>query len=270
MLNLLRMDFYRIFRSKGFYVCLGALILANALLFGLLYILADPSARQYFLALGGEIKTSGDFVELNTFVSNTTILEIYHQGTVGAGFFAVITGVFSAIFVCADFDSGFIKNIIAAHENKWDYILSKTVCLCVVNLLFLVVNFGVLLVLNIAAKGFFNPAEPADILFYMLCAWLLINAFSMLTMFICVATRRFAAGVASAICINSGLITVILSSGLEIFGFGWVTENTIYMNLFNLPQVFHGTYGLRPVITALVFFVIYIIISKLILAKKDI
>ncbi|MDC7287027.1 ABC transporter permease [Blautia schinkii] len=268
MLNLLRMDFYRVFRNKGFYVCLGILIFSNILLFGLLYMLADPSARQFLLEIGGVIK--GDFSDLDTFVSNTTILEIYHQGTVGAGFFAVITGVLAALFVCTDFDSGFIKNIIAAHENKWDYILSKCVCLCTVNLLYLVINFGVMLVLNMAFKGFFKPSKPADILFYMLCAWLLISAFSMLTMLICVITRRFAAGVAWAICINSGLVTVILNTGLAIFGLGWITDNTIYMNLFNLPQVFNGTYVLRPVITAIAFFVISVILSKLVLAKKDI
>lgn len=268
MLNLLRMDFYRIFRNKSFYVCFGLLIFANLLTFGTLYLISNPSARSLFLELGGQV--TGDPDALAASLSNTTILELYRQGTVGAGFFGVTTGVLAALFVCADFDSGFIKNIMAAHENKWDYIMSKTACLCSVNLLYLTANFGVVLIVNMICKNFFKASEPADVLFYMFAAWLLVNAFSALTILACVVTRRLAAGVAWAICVNSGLVIVILSSGLNIFGLSWITDNSIYMNLSALPAVFHGTYGLRPVITGIIFFVIYSVISKLVLDKKDI
>lgn len=268
MLNLLRMDLYRIFRSKSLYICIGALVLANVLTFGLLLILSDPSTIDMLVKIGAEIK--GDTAAMQTTLSGLSILELYRQATVGGGFFAVVTGILAALFVCMDFDSGFIKNIMAVHENKWDYILSKSVCFCIINFLYLAVTFVITWLLNLIAGGFFSYSSAGDILFYLFAAWMLINGFSGLILLICIVTRSKAAGVAGAICLSSGLIVTIISTVLSLFGLQWIMDNTLYMNLATLSSSFDGTYSLRPVITGVVFFVIYIVISKIVLSKKDI
>ena len=51
MLNLLRTDLYRVFRSKSFYICFGILVFINIVTFGILFIMCLMSAMT-FLGFG--------------------------------------------------------------------------------------------------------------------------------------------------------------------------------------------------------------------------
>ena len=268
MLNLLRTDLYRVFRSKSFYICFGILVFINIVTFGILFIITNPSTRDLILQFGAEL--SADASDIESSLANTTILEIFRQGTVSGGFLSVTTGVFGALFICMDFESGFIKNIMAAHENKWDYVLGKTGTFCIVNFLYLLGTLLVTLLLNIISGGFFAYSGLEDILYYLFSAWFIVNAFSALIMLICMITRSKAAGVAGAICLNSGLVVMILSSVFGLFGLGWIFDYSLYLTLASLPSAFQGEYGLRPFITGAAFFVLYTVISEIVLAKKDI
>lgn len=268
MLNLLRMDLYRIFHSKSLYICFGVLAFVNILTFGILFVITNPSARDFIVRFGAEV--TSDAADIEAALAGTSILEVFHQGTVGGGFLSVTIGIFAALLVCMDFDSGFIKNIMAVHENKWDYILSKGACLCIVNILYLVGTLLVTLLLNFCSGGFFEFPTSADTAFYLFTAWLLINGFSAITLLVCILTRSKAAGVAGALCINSGLIVTILNTVFHLFGLQWITEYSLYMTLASLPSSFKGEYGLKPLLTGCLFFILYVVISKVILAKKDI
>lgn len=268
MLNLLRMDLYRIFRNKSFYICFGILAFANVLAFLILFIIINPETRDFIMQHGAEL--TSDAADIESSLANTTILEVFRQGTVGGGFLSVTTGLLCALFVCMDFESGFVKNIMAAHENKWDYILSKAAVFGVINFLYLTVTFLATLLLNVLSGGIFMYSSPGDILFYLFSAWMIVNGFSSLTLLICMVTRSKAAGVAGAICLNSGLVVMIASTVFSLFGFHWIFDYSLYTTLASLPSTFQGNYSLRPIITGAVFFILYTVISKIVLASKDI
>lgn len=268
MLNLLRMDLYRIVHSKSFYICFGALILCNFMTFGILLLLTNPTLRDLVMQYGAELSAGSD--QIKEALSTASILEVYRQGTIGGGLFSVSTGILASLFTCTDFDCGFIKNIMAAHENKWDYILSKMCSLILINLLYLVGSFITLLPLNLISGGVFAWSSTADILFYLFSAWMVTNGLSALTMLICIVTRSKAAGIAGAICLNGGLIVMILNALLGLFGLQWLTKYSLYVNLASLPSSFEGNYSLQACITGLVFLVIYTVISKIVLTRRDI
>lgn len=268
MLNLIRMDLYRIFHSKSFYICLGALILCNILTFGILIVLMNPDLRSFLLHYGAQLST--DISKMEEALSLTTILDVFCQGAIQGGFFSVAIGVFAALLVCTDFDSGFIKNILSSHENKWDYILSKISCLVLVNFLYLAGTFLTTLLLNAVSGGIFSWSRTEDILFYLFSTWMVTNGFSALTLLICIVTRSKAAGAAAAICLNGGLIVMILNAVLNLFGLQKIMEFSLYINLASLKTAFQGTYPHRAWVTGVVFLVIYTVISKIVLYRRDI
>ena len=77
MLNLLRTDLYRVFRSKSFYICFGILVFINIVTFGILFIITNPSTRDLILQFGAEL--SADASDIESSLANTTILEIFRQ-----------------------------------------------------------------------------------------------------------------------------------------------------------------------------------------------
>lgn len=266
MLNLLRMDLYRIIRSKSFYIIFGILLIAEAISFGTLFMVthADTGTLSH---IGITVSNVGD---ANAALTNLSLLDTFRQSMISGGGYAVLLGILSALFICIDFESGVIKNMMTAHENKWDYVLSKTISICIINFLYLAITYLAFILLNAVSGGPFKSSSVPDVLFFLLSAWMLVNGFSALTLLIGVLTRSKAAGVVLAVCVNSGLIVTLLSGVLGVFKLNWLMDNTIYMKLMALPSSFDGTYGLKPLLTGLIYVVVYTILSKIVLTIRDI
>ena len=61
MFNLLRMDLYRVIRSKSLYVCFGILLLMVFTAFGLWYVVVSPQGLELLASLenGGNVQLTG-------------------------------------------------------------------------------------------------------------------------------------------------------------------------------------------------------------------
>lgn len=265
MFNLFRMDLFHVLRSKAFYICFCILSATTIFTFGLLYAMSNSqSLVQYGITVSGNLDAIKDSF------SHISILELYHQTNISGGMFPIVTGIFASLFVCIDFESGFIKNILSIHENKWKYIVSKLLCLGMINFFYLVGTFIISLILNLLCGQFFSAVPFLNILFYGFSAWMLTNAFSALILMICILTRSKAAGIASAIFFCSGMIVLLFYNILNLFGVGKIMEYTLYMNLASCPFSYHGLKSLQAVAVSVVFLILYTIISKIVLTKKDI
>ena len=118
--------------------------------------------------------------------------------------------------------------------------MSKSACLFLVNLFFITVTFLTALGLNAVLGGFFFYNKAVDMLFYVFCIWMVSNGFSALILMICMITRSKAAGVAGAFILCSGLIVLLVSSLLNLFGAGEIMNYTLYMNLAGCPLGYDG------------------------------
>jgi ABC-2 type transport system permease protein len=268
MLNLLRMNLYHLFRSKTFYICFAILVSVNLLAFGILYALADPGFRSFIIQAGGSV--SGDFQELENTLSSASILELFNQGSMAGGSFAFTVGILASLITYVDFESGFIKNLLSIHVNKWDYILGKICSFCFINLIYMAGSFLVVALCNFLAGNFFIYDSLKEILFYLLSAWMVCNGFSALILLIAVLTRNKAACILSAVFLNGGLVVMIIRTLLGLFNLQHLTDFTLYMNLVSLPMNYTGISSWRPFIIGLGFMIFYTILSKIILAQKDI
>ena len=122
MFDLLRMDLRRLFRTRSFYIILGAmaaLLLAVALLAA---IVSDQKTLDAIQSQGAEI-TLTDRQEAVR-IRDMTQLEFLDE-CIGSGSLMVLAGLGVTLFVNADLSSGYIKNICFARPRRWEYVLSK-------------------------------------------------------------------------------------------------------------------------------------------------
>lgn len=269
MFNLLRMDLYRMKISKSFYVCLGVLISVCIFAFGVLYMVANPEMLAAVKKIGVVI-TTADVADVMAEFKTINILEIFAQINIQGGLFVVISGVYAVLMVCGDFSSGFMKNIASIHEKKWKYIVSKMITLGIQNLIYLIVSYIVILILNLATANFFNGANLGDVLLHLVVAWLLLTAFSSLMMLICTVARSEGVGITAAICLGSGLLVQLFSGIFNIFGIGEILNYTIYTSLINCPISIGAPETARCIVTGVVYLLLYTVLGILVMDKKDI
>lgn len=175
MLNLLKMDLYRLFRSSTtwimFFVTIGMVV------FGVSMAKLDASNMEHGAdSMATEIgaNVSENEMNLNFGISAETLPE-WSTGDVdfadlvnaqvGSGLFLIVVSIFVTLFVCAEHKNGYIKNIAGQFPNRGMLIVSKCIAVGVQMLaMFLVLTiamfvtgkvcFGDKLVLNSVGKLF--------------------------------------------------------------------------------------------------------------------
>jgi ABC-2 type transport system permease protein len=127
MKNLLQSDFYRLFKSKSYYIC----ALVAILLFGSNIFLLDWSLKTLS-------KSSGMPADLPYKDGISYGLTVFSQGNV-----LMIIAIFISIFVIAEFSHGTMKNTISKGFHKLKVYLSKLITMTAAAFLLFLVTFFV-------------------------------------------------------------------------------------------------------------------------------
>ncbi len=127
MVSLFRIDLERAIKSKSPYICLGILIVCLFFSGFMLLVVLDPELRNSALDLGMEI-TANDQFDFS-FLSKKPFLEVLHQMFLNGGGLYIFLCMIATLFVCNDFESGFVKNIFSFEQKRWKYLISKLVLL---------------------------------------------------------------------------------------------------------------------------------------------
>lgn len=124
MLNLMRGELYKLFRSKCFYVCSIVLIVLVLLMYGM-YSLVDIAEREEGMAGNAGLTVS---VEIEQPLEEN-VWEIMDVVTIVQGMFSsmgsLLGAIFTAIFVCGEYANGAIKNIVGKGYGRWKVFMSK-------------------------------------------------------------------------------------------------------------------------------------------------
>lgn len=267
MFNLLLMDLYRMKRSRSFYVCMGILIFATVSVFVLLWLMATPQGQETSLRIG--MLAVGELKEASSILNDADTLILFRQISLDGGAYNVILGVWVMLFICMDYQSGFIKNIMTLYPNRWTYVGSKILTSGIVNLCYLLIQFGIVLLLNRLFGTMLPYAKIEDSLFYLAWAWLLTTAFSALIMLVCVSTRSVAAGALAAVMFGSGLIVVPLHTLMSLFHMGDWTKYSIYFSLAFGPNQYSSLQDLQVFVIGIIFLVLYLTATGIVLKKQD-
>lgn len=268
MFNLLRMDLYRIKRSKSVYVCFGILMAMMVISFGLWYLMASPRGQELAVSLG--LGPTELLARTAQALEDIDFLAFFRQICLDGGMYNVIVGIFVMLLVCGDFQSGFIKNIMALHQNRWNYVGSKVLAAGIVNACYLVLDLAASLLLNRLLGGLVSSSSWQDLLFYMTWAWLLATAFSALIILICVFTRSVAAGAIGAVFLGSGTLVMALYGILNTFHIGGWLEYTIYMTMNMGSGHLASAWELKVYAVGGGFLALYTVLTGILLGRKDI
>ena len=118
MLNMLRMDFYRLIRSKSLYICLGLLAAASVLCYWMIWLVVTPQGQAAAESLGmaAYLYTAEDFGP--QILQQYDTLDMLREICMDGGAYTCILGIFTALFVHMDFHSGFLKNTLSLHRSR--------------------------------------------------------------------------------------------------------------------------------------------------------
>lgn len=233
MFNMMKMDFRRMLKSKMFYIAF--LCMAAAILFTVITLrtVTDPELRQQAIDKGMEITTTDqeDFQE----VLDMTWTEALCSSIYTGGFYSIIVSVIAVLFVCSDFGGGFAKNIFSYQGKRWQYVVSKLVCMAVVCLLWILGTFVVFEGICRAGQIRFSPASPMEYGMFVGGYVLIGMAYAAQAIFISLLTRSEGAGIGASIVVAGGLVAVLLEAFLGNWGIS-VMKYTLYGSLQDMES----------------------------------
>lgn len=277
MFNLLRMDLYRMKRGKSVYVCLGILLMMTVATLCMVWLVATPQGQETAVRLG--IFAAEDMAEDGAFqaiVATDDVMEgvdtlvMLRQTSLDGGMHNLVFGIWVMLFVCMDYQSGFIKNVMAVHQNRWNYVLGKILTAGIVNLCYLIIQYLFVLLMNRLLGNMAPYSALGDVLFYLSWAWLVTTAFAALVIMVCVWSRKVAAGALTVVILGGGMVQGPMYALLNMIHMGDWMKYTIYHTLDLGPYRYTAPADLYVYAVGVGFMIFYAAVSGIVLKKQDI
>lgn len=298
MLNAIRMDLYRMFHMKSFWVMTIIIIVSIYFTTTMLKTDLTPgdnsdlqrSDHGIAMTYTEEAESNPDKIEDDVedtrpsfgivvddegmTYDNAPVWEIYHSNVSGC-FTALLMLIFVVLFAGADFKSGYIKNIGGQVQNRGILILSKSVCLVVWDLLCMALFVGVQAVSNALIFGEVIWGDLTIYVPYAAVQTLLHFALSVfiLTVVMLVRNTTFSMTFSALICmgitniachlLNKHIIHPHISKDIDSYFY------TITGKISMLSPGFTSKDGLSAIIVAVVFLVLMTGINLVSTAKRD-
>jgi len=234
--SMLKLDFYRLFRTPVFYIMVVVAALIPVLVLGMAGAAETGEASftntwQVIEGLSGNTAGLMDFANM----ANINMLFIF-------------AALLISIFIAHDYSSGFVKNIFTVHAKKSDYIVSKTVVgmfggVCMIISYTLVT----LIVGAIMGKSFdLGSANAGNVILCLLSKAFLMGLFVPLYLSFAVLFKQrlwvtiiatFAAGIlfypiaSIAVPLDSTFVTLLMCMAVAVAGFfGIGAVSTLILN----------------------------------------
>ena len=274
MFNLIKMDFYRLFRSKAFRVGIIAAVIT-----ALIGVLVNYGILE-IIKLGMQDGAEG-VEELSMFfpilqwlsVDGVDFASVVMTGT---GFLALFIGcMISASFVGAEQSCGYVKNIAGQLPNKGLTVVSKFVVTCFIQLVVLLVY---VIVCSITANMFFGgyivSYSIGKLLALLGLRFLLFCAIDAILLFFCTLTKShaiamvigaiFGIGVTYLLYWAVNMLLSVVNITVKIAEFMPDGINSL-INISNL-----GTITGRAILVAVVFIAGFLGGAVLLFKKRDV
>ena len=281
MLNLIKMDLYRMFRTKSLYVI--CIVLAAALLFTTILcktdyeILneADAVQQEQVAELTTENINVGMMVTLPTEPGEkVTVFDIFFGNSQGK-FYALFLVIFVVLFSTADISSGYIKNIGGKVQSRGALVISRAIALAVFTIMTLAGVFVFQAVANGIIFGYLEWGDARAILLYFATEVVLHYALVLICMTIAVTLKNNVISMVIAVCLTMNVMTIVyglVNNAIQKMGIQnfQIYEYTITGKLSLLPMNPGGKECLAAFGVALAFIVATIVAGSVVFQKRDI
>lgn len=275
MFNMVRMDLYRMFRTKALYVIWIVMALTMLLTTALSLMAQEmPEPPEYIQQETEENVNLGMSVSLPTLPEEqiTVLDEVYANTT--AKFTALFLVIFAVLFATADINSGYVKNIGGQVPNRGALFLSKTAAMLVFTALTMI---GYVLLQALFCRicfGYLVWGNISALLWYLGIQILLHYALTLICMAIAVVLRNNVFSMIIVICLCGGISALIyglidnLMHKLGVQDFQ-IMKYTVTGQIAMVPLEPSSGDILTPAVISVAFLLAMSFIGSTVFAKKD-
>lgn len=283
MLNMIRMELYRMFKTKSLYVIW--LVLAAGILFttGLsademkTYTMEEKQ-EMYEYATGQQ---KSDTVNLGMDVTVPTkpgdtvsVFDLFY-GNIKGKFLALFMVIFAVLYSTADMTSGFIKNIAGQVRDRRRLVFVKGVSLFVYTVLTMLIFTGIQTVSNALFFDEFVFGPVKEFLQYAGIQTLLHFAFLMIVMCIAIVLRNNVISMMLSVCLCMNVLVIFYSfldnmiAKAHIKNFH-VLEYTVTGNISFLETNVTAKMAVTALAVSIAFVIVMIEVCSTVFKKRDI
>ena len=281
MLNIIKMDLYRMLKTKSMYVIwivLAAILLITTFLCKTDYeLLTEKDAMKQEQVTEPTVDNInvGMMVTLPTEPGEkVTVYDIFFANSQGK-LYALLLVIFTVLFSTADISSGYIKNIGGQVGNRGSLIFSRSIALSVFTVLTMTGAFLFQAAANCIVFGELEWGNTKAILSYFVAELVLHYALVLICMAIAIILKNNVISMVIAVCLTMNVMTIVygvVNSAIQKIGIQnfQIYKYTITGKLSLLPMNPSGNECLAAFGVAMVFIVIMISVSSVVFQKRDI
>ena len=289
MANILRMDLYRLVHGKSLWIMLGVIVCMAVVSAAFMAYVSSPAYLDSLQAAGasgtGGIHigiTAGNGPDAGDYQDAAEAAALMTAGTsaealvgtlfLNGGGLAVLFVIFIAIFLAAEFESGFSKNVFTVQPNRLAFLGARIVEILVLAALFTVMIVAATLA-TAAVTGLELASSPLpDFALWGVLVAVVAAGFGMLTALAVWATRKMAAGIGIGILLASGLVTLgIQELGMLIPSISFLADYTLSSCMGSLSLGLGGPLGAGHIaLVGAAFIAVAGALCALVLKRKDV
>lgn len=296
MINLIKMDVYRLLKTKSYYVMIIVTALLSIFLIAMLNlgIQMQQSVNEEVIEL-----ESDELLEYTDTTNNGIVIGVqvdaseewiyddiyftdYINENLQGGLLLILCVIFVPIYVNAEQKNGYIKNVAGQLKNKGTLVLSKLVAIAL-EVLTIFVVFTVVSAIcgKIEFKDRFIFNDLATSFKILTLQYLLYFAMSSIVMAITLICRSSAVGITYGILSTMGVVGSILYAfttifnkylNLKNFNIQDYTVGTCITQIGNteISNIFANNVAIKSITVSVIFIVIPTIISMLCMQRRDV
>lgn len=284
MLNILRADITRMFKSRSTWVILIIATVFMALFIGIMHYQVTGDYEVLMQGAPEGAEGTGFYISTELteeqFEANREIMidSLTPSGILAqlnsqlTGFMLLLMLVFAAVFGTRDYSTGFIKNLLPQPRYRTNRVLSKVVVYAVFNALTLLINLIGAFILILILKGEFVTEGLGGTMAYLAILWLLSVALSMIVDLVANMTGSTVTTVIVAVVLSMNLVGTLLGlmDSLDVLPVKAV-EYTLVTNMTALPLPLpEGTGLVRPIAVGAIGLVVATILDMIVMNKRDV
>lgn len=281
MLNMIRMEVFRMFKTKSLYVIwmvmAACVFLTNSLSAEeILTFSMEEKQEMYEAAMGGEESGNlGMDVTLPTKPgADVSVFDGFYANVKGK-FIALFMVIFTVLYATADITSGYVKNIAGQVRNRGNLIFAKAAALLLYVVLTMLLFIGVQMLSNAISYQKLVVGPGKEFFQYAAMQTLLHFALVMVIMCVAVVLRNNVISMMISVCVCMNVLIMlygVVDQAVEKLGIHdfhmmdyTVSGKIVTLGMNAAPK----TMGMAALV-GIVFIVVMLVISMTVFQKRDI
>lgn len=282
MINILKMDLYKMFHSKSFYIlniALVVVVLFMAVVMKVTLNMDFEAAKQSNLRFHmDENSVSTNDPSLTEEEYNEMLKDLRESMNVNEFItfqyseflISILLAIFIAIFICSESNTGFIKNIIPLKNSRVNLVVSKNIVVFIFVIIQGVIGVLSAMVSNLIVSGKINFLDFKELMIYLGLQMFLRMAFGSLLILLAYLFRSKASSMSIGILLSvniHGIFLNMLDKVVHVFKID-LSRISLAGNMA-IPR-FNSNDFKRVIIISLMYFIIYNIASIVRVSRMEI